>query len=54
MFRHLAAAVMALAVVTATPAAATPGLVPAADREVVFTADGTTVYGTLHATTSRS
>ncbi|MEU1299915.1 alpha/beta hydrolase family protein [Streptomyces shenzhenensis] len=48
MFRHLAAAVMALAVVTATPAQATPGLVPAADREVVFTADGTTAYGTLH------
>lgn len=48
MFRHLAAAVMALAVVTATPAEATPGLVPAADREVVFTADGTTAYGTLH------
>ncbi|MGW4728514.1 alpha/beta hydrolase [Streptomyces shenzhenensis] len=48
MFRHLAAAVMALAVVTVTPAEATPGLVPAADREVVFTADGTTVYGTLH------
>ncbi|MFF5567883.1 alpha/beta hydrolase family protein [Streptomyces sp. NPDC012623] len=48
MFRHLAAALMALAVVTATPAAATPALVPAADREVVFTADGTTVYGTLH------
>lgn len=48
MFRHLAAALMTLAVVTATPAEATPGLVPAADREVVFTADGTTVYGTLH------
>ncbi|MFJ9248223.1 alpha/beta hydrolase [Streptomyces sp. NPDC101776] len=48
MFRHLAAALMALAVVTATPAEATPGLVPATDREVVFTADGTIVYGTLH------
>ncbi|MFC9653709.1 alpha/beta hydrolase [Streptomyces sp. NPDC056937] len=48
MFRHLAAAVMALAAVTAAPAEATPGLVPAADREVVFTADGTTAYGTLH------
>ncbi|MFD0647373.1 alpha/beta fold hydrolase [Streptomyces malaysiensis subsp. malaysiensis] len=48
MFRHLAVAVMALAVVTATPAAATPGLVPAANREIVFTVDGTTVYGTLH------
>ncbi|MFB9831427.1 alpha/beta hydrolase family protein [Actinoallomurus acaciae] len=48
MFRHLAAGVVALAVVTATPAEATPGLVRAADREVVFTADGTTTYGTLH------
>ncbi|MET9357052.1 alpha/beta hydrolase [Streptomyces sp. NPDC006617] len=48
MFRHLAAAVMALAVVTATPAEATPALVPAVDREVVFTADGATAYGTLH------
>ncbi|MGV9964206.1 alpha/beta hydrolase [Streptomyces olivaceus] len=51
MFRHLAAAVVALAAVTAVtaaPAEAAPGLVPAADREVVFTADGTTVYGTLH------
>ncbi|MFG2955048.1 alpha/beta hydrolase family protein [Streptomyces sp. NPDC048291] len=48
MLRHLTAALMALAVVTATPAGATPALVPAADREVVFTADGTTVYGTLH------
>ncbi|EGX58344.1 hypothetical protein SZN_18271 [Streptomyces zinciresistens K42] len=33
----------ALAVVTATPAEATPGLVPATDREVAFTADGTVV-----------
>ncbi|MFJ8613578.1 alpha/beta hydrolase family protein [Streptomyces sp. NPDC093675] len=48
MFRHLAAAVMILAVVTAAPAEATPGLVPAADREVVLPADGTTVYGTVH------
>ncbi|MFD3518906.1 alpha/beta hydrolase family protein [Streptomyces sp. NPDC058653] len=48
MFRHLAASLMALAVVTVTPAEATPGLVPAADRDVVFTADGTTAYGTLH------
>ncbi|WP_103503904.1 MULTISPECIES: S9 family peptidase [unclassified Streptomyces] len=48
MFRHLAAALIALALVTATPAAATPRLVPATEREVVFTADGTTVYGTLH------
>jgi len=45
MFRYLAAAVTALVVVTATPAEAQ---VPATDREVVFTADGTTVYGTLH------
>ncbi|MEV0615353.1 alpha/beta fold hydrolase [Nonomuraea sp. NPDC050404] len=48
MFRHLAAVVMTLAVVTVTPAEATPALVPAADREVVFKADGTTAYGTLH------
>lgn len=48
MLRHLAATVMALTVLTATPAEAAPGLVPAADREVVFTADGTTTYGTLH------
>ncbi|QHC18862.1 alpha/beta fold hydrolase [Streptomyces sp. GF20] len=47
-FRYLAAAVVALAAVIAAPAEAAPGLVPAADREVVFTADGTTVYGTLH------
>jgi alpha-beta hydrolase superfamily lysophospholipase len=48
VFSHSAAVVLALAVVTATPAEATPGLVPAADREVVFTVDGTTTYGTLH------
>lgn len=48
MIRHFAATLMALAVVTATPAEATPSRIPAADREVVFTADGTTVYGTLH------
>ncbi|WP_030903782.1 alpha/beta hydrolase family protein [Streptomyces sp. NRRL F-5126] len=54
MFRHLAVAVMALAAVTtataapASPAEATTRLVPAADREVAFTADGTTAYGTLH------
>lgn len=48
MFRNLAAAVLTLAVVTATPAEATPGPVPAVDREVVFTVDGTTAYGTLH------
>ncbi|WP_031037442.1 hypothetical protein [Streptomyces sp. NRRL F-5650] len=48
MFRHVAAAVMTLAVVTVTPAEATPVLLSAADREVAFTADGTTAYGTLH------
>ncbi|WP_439383267.1 alpha/beta hydrolase [Amycolatopsis lexingtonensis] len=48
MFSHLTAVVTSLAVVTATPAPATPGLVPAADREVVFTVDGTATYGTLH------
>jgi len=41
-----AALVMALAV--ATPAETTPRVVPAADREVVFTVDGTATYGTLH------
>lgn len=54
MFSHLAAAVLALAVVTATPAEATPGLVPAVDREVVFTVDGTTTYGTLHVPAHRA
>lgn len=48
MFRHLAVAVIALAAVTAAPAEATPRLVPATDREVLFTVDGTTAYGTLH------
>ncbi|MDQ0813223.1 hypothetical protein QFZ63_004937 [Streptomyces sp. B3I7] len=50
MFRHLAVTAPAPAAVIApaAPAAAAPGLVPAADREVVFTADGTTAYGTLH------
>jgi dienelactone hydrolase len=48
MFSHVAAVVMSLAVVIATPAEAAAGLVPAADREVVFTVDGTTTYGTLH------
>ncbi|MFI6344246.1 alpha/beta hydrolase [Streptomyces sp. NPDC050560] len=48
MFRHLAAALTALTIVTAAPAGAASGPVPATDREVVFTADGTTVYGTLH------
>ena len=54
MFSYLAAAVTSLAVVTATPAEATPGLVPAADREVVFTVDGTTTYGTLHVPAHRA
>ncbi|MEW1780101.1 alpha/beta hydrolase [Streptomyces sp. NPDC086777] len=48
MIRHPAAALMALAVGTATPAEAAPRLVPAADRQIVFTVDGTTAYGTLH------
>lgn len=48
MIRHLAAAVLALAAVTAAPAEAAPRAVPATDREVAFTADGTTAYGTLH------
>src|SRR3954470_3643180 len=54
MFPHPAAIVMALAVATATPAEATPGLVPAADREVVFTVDGTTTHGTLHVPAHRT
>ncbi|QFU91758.1 alpha/beta hydrolase [Amycolatopsis sp. YIM 10] len=54
MFSHLAAAVLSLAVVTATPAGATPHLVPAADREIVFTVDGTTTYGTLHVPAHRA
>ncbi|VVJ17213.1 putative secreted protein [Amycolatopsis camponoti] len=44
MLPHLAAVAMSLAAVTATP----PALVPAADREIVFTIDGTATYGTLH------
>jgi alpha-beta hydrolase superfamily lysophospholipase len=39
---------MALIVATATPVQAASDLVPAADREIVFTVDGTTTYGTLH------
>ncbi|MFE7974918.1 alpha/beta hydrolase [Streptomyces shenzhenensis] len=54
MFLRFAAVVLALTVVTATPAEATPGLVPAADREVVFTVDGTTTYGTLHVPAHRA
>lgn len=53
MFSHLAAAVLSLAVVT-NPAEAAPGLVPAADREVVFTTDGTATYGTLHVPAHRA
>ncbi|MEV7090561.1 alpha/beta hydrolase [Streptomyces sp. NPDC093085] len=48
MFLRFAAVVLALSVATVTPAEATPRLVPAADREIVFTVDGTTTYGTLH------
>ncbi|MGV9294941.1 alpha/beta hydrolase [Amycolatopsis sp. NPDC003676] len=44
MFTHLTAVVLSLAGVTAAPVS----LVPAADREIVFTIDGTTTYGTLH------
>lgn len=54
MFPRLAAVVMSLAVVTAIPVEATPGLVPAADREVVFTVDGTVTYGTLHVPAHRA
>ncbi|MEU7786236.1 alpha/beta hydrolase [Amycolatopsis sp. NPDC049159] len=54
MFSHLAAVTVSLAVVTAAPAGAAPRLVPAADREVVFTADGTTTYGTLHVPAHRA
>ncbi|MEU3035511.1 alpha/beta hydrolase family protein [Streptomyces griseoaurantiacus] len=48
MLSGLAAALTVLAVVTAAPAEARPGRVPAADREIAFTADGTTAFGTLH------
>lgn len=48
MLPHFTAAVMALTVLTAAPVEATPRHVPAADREVAFTVDGTTTYGTLH------
>ncbi|WP_318307701.1 alpha/beta hydrolase family protein [Amycolatopsis solani] len=54
MLPHLAAAVLSLAAVTATPAEAAPCLVPAADREVVFTVDGTATYGTLHVPAHRA
>ncbi|GAB3453584.1 alpha/beta hydrolase family protein [Actinophytocola sediminis] len=54
MFAHFVAAVLSLTVVTATPAEARPRLVPAADREVVFTVDGTTTYGTLHVPAHRA
>ncbi|MEV4364090.1 hypothetical protein [Nonomuraea sp. NPDC049625] len=54
MFPQAAAIVMSLAVVIATPAEATPRLVPAADREVVFTVDGTATYGTLHVPAHRA
>ncbi|MEU1291269.1 alpha/beta hydrolase [Streptomyces sp. NPDC005840] len=53
---RLTALALALAFVTAVPAEAQtrPGLVPAADREVAFTVDGTTTYGTLHVPAHRS
>ncbi len=49
VLRHVVTAALALTAVLApaVPAEAAPRSVPAADREVVFTADGTTVYGTL-------
>ncbi|MFD2470494.1 alpha/beta hydrolase [Amycolatopsis silviterrae] len=50
MLSHLAAAVLTLT----APVAATPGLVPAADREVVFTVEGTPTYGTLHVPAHRA
>ncbi|WP_274915435.1 serine aminopeptidase domain-containing protein [Streptomyces sp. WZ-12] len=46
-----AAAAVAGPAFSATPASAAPraaALVPAADREIQFTADGTTAYGTVH------
>lgn len=49
-----AAIVAALALVTATPAEAAPCPVPAADREIVFTVDGTATYGTLHVPAHRA
>ncbi|WP_208298065.1 alpha/beta fold hydrolase [Actinophytocola oryzae] len=45
---------MSLVAMTATPAEPTPCLVPAADREIVFTVDGTTTYGTLHVPAHRA
>ncbi|MEO6085354.1 MAG: alpha/beta hydrolase [Umezawaea sp.] len=48
MFSRAAAVAMVIVVATTTPAAATPGLAPATDREIVFTVDGTLTYGTLH------
>ncbi|NBH01687.1 alpha/beta hydrolase [Amycolatopsis sp. SID8362] len=51
MLSHLAAAAVSLAAVTAGPA---PGFVPAADREIVFTVDGTATYGTLHVPAHRA
>ncbi len=54
VFSHLATVATLLAVVTTTPVEATPVLVPATDREVVFTADETTAYGTLHVPAHRA
>ncbi|MBB1158202.1 MULTISPECIES: alpha/beta hydrolase family protein [Amycolatopsis] len=49
MLPHLAAAVLSLTSVTAAPC-----LVPAADREIVFTAEGASTYGTLHVPAHRA
>ncbi|PRY44800.1 alpha/beta hydrolase family protein [Umezawaea tangerina] len=54
MIPHPAALALALVVTAAAPAEATPDPVPAADREVVFTVDGTTTYGTLHVPAHRA
>jgi len=54
MIPHLAAVVLSLAAVTVAPAGTAPGLVPAADREAVFTVDGTTTYGTWHVPAHRA
>ncbi|MCG3752970.1 alpha/beta fold hydrolase [Amycolatopsis sp. Poz14] len=50
MLSHLAA----VALTTAAPVAAVPDLVPAADREIVFTVEGTPTYGTLHVPAHRA
>ncbi|MFI9363167.1 alpha/beta hydrolase [Kitasatospora sp. NPDC053057] len=51
----LLAAVSATGLAVPAASAAEPGaLVPAADREIQFTADGTTAYGTLHVPSHRA